>query len=229
MNNNSRSMGNAPFILIIALFIIIFVVVSYFLVSGSAFGNEFKTDNSESNSSGSGSNSSNSNSDNDSTSATERTQKYEKQVFNIRDNIFTYQEAKAVCAAHGARLASLQEMIDSYKKGANWCSYGWSDGQLALYPTQKEFWGKLQMDKNRRNQCGQPGLNGGYFHNDMFKFGANCYGEKPAPKGRELEKNLIGKNMHNPYENMIDEYKNSVNKFRISPWNEDDWSSPDCN
>ena len=222
MNNNSRSMGNAPFILIIALFIIVFVVVSYFLVSGSAFGNEFESNNRNTDTNNSDSDNSNNRRDTDPV-------KYESQVFNIRDNIFTYQEAKAVCAAHGARLASLQEMIDSYKKGANWCSYGWSDGQLALYPTQKEFWGKLQMDKNRRNQCGQPGLNGGYFHNDMFKFGANCYGEKPAPKGRELEKNLIGKNMHNPYENMIDEYKNSVNKFRISPWNEDDWSSPDCN
>jgi len=214
--NNNRSMSNAPFILIIALFIIVFVVVSYFLVSGSAFGNDF--------SSNTRSNTSTPQRTNSNSSST-----LDKQVFNIRDNIFTYQEAKAVCAAHGARLATLQEMIDAYKKGANWCSYGWSDNQLALYPTQKEYWGKLQMDRNRRNHCGQPGLNGGYFHNDKFKFGANCYGNKPQPKGSELEKNLIGKNMYNPYENMIDEYRNSVNNFRISPWNEDDWSSPDCN
>ena len=148
-----------------------------------------------------------------------------KQVFNIRDNIFTYNEAKAVCAAHGARLATLQEMIDAYKGGANWCSYGWSDGQLALYPTQKEFWAKLQMDSKNAKQCGEPGLNGGYFQNADFKFGANCYGDKPDPKGREMEKNLIGKNMNNPYENMIDDYKNGINEFRISPWSEDNWSS----
>ncbi len=217
-NNNSSSNtvgSNAPFILIIALFIIVFVVVSYFLVSGSAFGNYYidnldeentntpETTDPPSNRSGSGS----------------------KQVFNIRDNIFTYNEAKAVCAAHGARLATLQEMIDAYKGGANWCSYGWSDGQLALYPTQKEFWAKLQMDSRNAKQCGEPGLNGGYFQNADFKFGANCYGDKPDPKGREMEKNLIGKNMNNPYENMIDDYKNGINEFRISPWSEDNWSS----
>ena len=42
----------------------------------------------------------------------------EKKIFNIRDNIFTYNEARAVCAAHDAKLASLEEMIEAYKK---WC------------------------------------------------------------------------------------------------------------
>lgn len=214
MRNNSRNTvgSNAPFILIIALFIIVFVVVSYFLVSGSAFGNYYIDDLDANNeppvqtvppSTGTGG----------------------KQVFNIRDNIFTYNEAKAVCAAHNARLATLQEMIDAYKNGANWCSYGWSDGQLALYPTQKEYWAKLQMDGKNAKQCGEPGLNGGYFHNAEFKFGANCFGKKPEPKGREMEKSTIGKNMNNPYENMIDMYKNGINEFRISPWSEDNWSS----
>ena len=215
MRNNSRNTigSNAPFILIIALFIIVFVVVSYFLVSGSAFGNYYIDDldttvdntpaRTEPPSTGTGAN----------------------QVFNIRDNIFTYNEAKAVCAAHNARLATLQEMIDAYKNGANWCSYGWSDGQLALYPTQKEYWAKLQMDGRNAKQCGEPGLNGGYFHNADFKFGANCFGKKPEPKGREMEKTSIGKNMNNPYENMISEYKNGINEFRISPWSEDNWSS----
>lgn len=218
-NNNRNTIGsNAPFILIIALFIIIFVVVSYFLVSGSAFGDYYSDD---------------LNSNNAQAASTEdntRTEQVssgtgDEQVFNIRDNIFTYNEAKAVCAAHNARLATLQEMIDAYKNGANWCSYGWSDGQLALYPTQKEFWAKLQMDGKNAKQCGEPGLNGGYFHNPEFKFGANCFGFKPEPKGREMEKSTIGKNMNNPYENMIDEYKNGISEFRISPWNEDNWSS----
>ena len=215
-NINKEALGShAPFILIIALFIIVFVVVSYFLVSGSAFGNYYID-----------------NLDKKKNTVTTTTQanknkslKNKKQVYNIRDNIFTYTEAKAVCAAHGARLATLEEMIDSYKKGANWCSYGWTDGQLALYPTQKEYWAKLQMDSNRRKECGEPGLNGGYFENPNFKFGANCYGNKPSPKAGEVEKNRIGRSMYNPYENLVDKYKNGVNDFRISPFNEENWSN----
>jgi len=219
-NNNNVSKealgSHAPFILIIALFIIVFVVVSYFLVSGSAFGNYY-IDNLD--------NRDNENTTANTTQATNNSSNNKKEVYNIRDNIFTYTEAKAVCAAHGARLATLEEMIDSYKKGANWCSYGWTDGQLALYPTQKEYWAKLQMDSNRRKECGEPGLNGGYFENPNFKFGANCYGNKPSPKAGEVVKNQIGRSMHNPYESLVDKYKNGVNDFRISPFNEDKWSN----
>jgi hypothetical protein len=137
--------------------------------------------------------------------------------------MFTYNEAKAVCAAHSARLATLEEMIAAYKKGANWCSYGWTEGQMALYPTQKEYWAKLQMDNQNRKQCGEPGLNGGYFDNADFKFGANCYGPKPPPKSNEREKNTFGDDLHNPYENKIEAYKEGLNTFRISPFNEEKW------
>ena len=76
----------------------------------------------------------------------------EKEVFNIRDNVFTYNDAKAVCAAHGARLASLDEVVKAYKNGANWCSYGWSKDQLALYPIQKEYWAQLQSHGNMNGE-----------------------------------------------------------------------------
>jgi len=212
MRNNRNSVGsNAPFILIIALFIIVFVVVSYFLVSGSAFGNYYVDDLSNSNSSY--------------TPSETYQSTPEKEVYNIRDNIFTYDEAKAVCAAHSARLATLDEMIAAYKKGANWCSYGWTEGQMALYPTQKEYWAKLQMDNRNRDQCGEPGLNGGYFENKDFKFGANCYGKKPSPKPNEVERNSVFDDLHNPYEQKISEYREGMNKFRISPHSPDSWQS----
>lgn len=212
MRNNKNSVGsNAPFILIIALFIIVFIVVSYFLVSGSAFGKYYTDDNSNDRA-------------NNYVAPTEAANRGSgKQVYNIRDNIFTYDEAKAVCAAHSARLATLEEMIDAYKKGANWCSYGWTEGQMALYPTQKEYWAKLQMDNVNRKQCGEPGLNGGYFENADFKFGANCYGMKPNPKPNEVEKSKVGDDMPNPYENKIEQYKQGLNRFRISPFNEENW------
>ena len=150
-----------------------------------------------------------------------------KEVFNIRDNVFTYNEAKAACAAYGARLATIEDMIAAYDRGANWCSYGWTEGQLAMYPTQKEYWAKLQMDNSRRTECGEPGLNGGYFENPAFKFGANCFGGKPpAKKGENIKPGRVDR--HNPYENLIEKYKAKIanNEFRISNFSEDGWS--DC-
>ena len=48
------------------------------------------------------------------------------EVFHIDDAQFTYADAPAVCAAHGAELATLEQIIDAYNHGAEWCSYGWS-------------------------------------------------------------------------------------------------------
>ena len=40
----------------------------------------------------------------------------QKEVFNIRDNIFTYNEARAVCAAHDAKVGIVEEMIEGIKR-----------------------------------------------------------------------------------------------------------------
>ena len=211
--------SNAPFILIIALFIIVFIVVSYFLVSGSAFG-DYYVDNLDDDTK----NNKNNNSNNSSKDKCKSDVKScGGEVYNIRDNMFTYDEAKAVCAAHGARLATLEEMIAAYDKGANWCSYGWTQGQLALYPTQKEYWAKLQADSKRRKQCGEPGINGGFFQNPEFKFGANCYGKKPIPKSNEVVKPENSDLGYNPYAAKIEEYKAKINDSRISPFSEKSW------
>ena len=45
-------------------------------------------------------------------------------------------------------------MVDAYKNGADWCNYGWSEGQLALYPTQEDSFNKLEMNPKNRGQCG---------------------------------------------------------------------------
>jgi hypothetical protein len=233
-NNNitssSKFSSNAPFILIIALFIIVFIVVSYFLVSGSAFGKNYvdDLDNSNNNNNNNNSNNNNNNNSNSNSNSSSNSRSSSKEVFNIRDNVFTYNEAKAACAAYGARLATIEDMISAYDRGANWCSYGWTEGQLAMYPTQKEYWAKLQMDTSRRTECGEPGLNGGYFENPEFKFGANCFGTKPTAKKGEVEKNTVGRNMNNPYQNLISKYEGQIenNEFRISPFSEDNFS--DC-
>lgn len=104
----------------------------------------------------------------------------EEEVFHISNQDYTYDQAKCKCAAYGARLATKGEIIKSYNKGGDWCSYGWSEGQTAYYPTQKCSWDKLQKGpKKHRDDCGMPGVNGGFFVNPFLKFGANCYGVKP--------------------------------------------------
>jgi len=102
------------------------------------------------------------------------------EVFHIADNKFTYEDAPAVCAAYGSQLATLDQIILSYNAGAEWCGYGWSEGGMALYPTQKGTWDLLQKepDPARRTACGRPGVNGGYF-DVRSKFGVNCFGFKP--------------------------------------------------
>ena len=143
------------------------------------------------------------------------------QVFNVKENKFTYKDAIAVCKAHGARLASLREVIEAYKNGANWCNYGWSKGQLALYPTQKEVWEKLQGDKNRRTECGLPGVNGGYFADDQYLFGANCYGQKPNPKEGEI---LRDTDLIDPVEKRANLYESQLYNIKIAPFSRSKWS-----
>jgi len=120
----------------------------------------------------------------DSSSSTTETEtetpKPKEEVFNVSNNLYTYEDAKAVCASMDARLATYDEIEAAYNNGAEWTSYGWSEGQHAYFPTQKETWQKLQDVKGHEHDLGRPGVNGGYFKNPYIKFGVNCYGVKPA-------------------------------------------------
>lgn len=69
------------------------------------------------------------------------------EVYNISNNLYTYEDAKAVCKAMGSRLATYDEIEDAYTNGAEWSTYGWSEEQHAYFPTQKETWAKLQKSK----------------------------------------------------------------------------------
>ena len=66
------------------------------------------------------------------------------EVFHVSGNSFKYDDAEPVCKAYGARLATYDEIEDAYRNGAEWCEYGWSEGQKAFFPTQKETWKELQ-------------------------------------------------------------------------------------
>ena len=108
---------------------------------------------------------------------------HKKEVYHIGDQIYTYDQAKCKCNAYGGKLANKNEVIEAYNKGGNWCSYGWSEGGTAYYPTQKCEWDKLQRTRHRR-KCGNPGVNGGRFPPNI-RFGVNCFGYKP--KGKKIK------------------------------------------
>jgi hypothetical protein len=103
------------------------------------------------------------------------------EVFNISNNLYTYEDAQNICSSYGARMATYDDIEDAYNKGAEWCNYGWSDGQMAYFPTQKSTWNTLQKSEKKKNNCGRPGVNGGYMANPNIKFGVNCFGKKPEP------------------------------------------------
>lgn len=148
------------------------------------------------------------------------------EVFNISENVYSYDDAEAVCKAHGAELADYDQMIEAYKKGADWCNYGWIKGQLALYPTQQKTWLKLQRNPpEKRDVCGKPGLNGGYFDNRSIRFGVNCYGIKPTPKPRERIKTPVESEYDAELQAKINAYKKEKDNITIVPFNQDHWSS----
>jgi hypothetical protein len=155
-----------------------------------------------------------------------------EEVFNISNNLYTYDDAKAICTSYGARLASYKEMEGAYNKGAEWCSYGWSDGQLAFFPTQKSTWTKLQQTKHHKNDCGRPGINGGYIANPQVRFGVNCYGKKPRASDADINRMKTMKNATYPKSSediLLDQktqfWKDNADKLlKINGFNNDKWS-----
>ena len=153
-----------------------------------------------------------------------------KQVFNVPGNFYGYEDAKAVCNAYGARLANYGDVEKAYKKGGEWCNYGWSDGQMALFPTQQKTYDVLQTKKGHENDCGRPGVNGGYMVNPNLKFGVNCYGKKPAI--RPTEADLMRDTTPYPitmedieFQNKVNYWKEKVKDILVAPFNYKNWSA----
>jgi hypothetical protein len=156
--------------------------------------------------------------------------KFKKQVFNIPGNYYDYENAKAICQAYGSDLATYDQIEKSYNNGAEWCNYGWSANQLALFPTQKQTYDNLQTIPGHENDCGRTGINGGYIANKKIKFGVNCYGYKP--KITQEEQELMNTSTPYPqttkdiaFQKRVDFWKNKVDDILVSPFNQDSWSS----
>ena len=153
-----------------------------------------------------------------------------KQVFNIPGNHYNYENAKAICSAYGSSLATYKQVEKSYKKGGEWCNYGWSDGQMALYPTQQKTYDKLQTIEGHQHDCGRPGINGGYIANPHVRFGVNCYGYKPKMTKHESE--LMDEATPYPetakdvmFKKRVDHWKTKLDEILVSPFNHDSWGA----
>lgn len=154
------------------------------------------------------------------------------QVFNVSNNYYTYDDAQAVCKAFDSQLATYDQVETAYHNGAEWCNYGWSEGQMAFFPTQKGTWEKLQKNELHKNSCGRPGINGGYFENPYIKFGVNCFGKKPKPT--DLEKKMMEAQQDEPIPQTEEEialqekikyYKeNGDQLLQVNSFNKNKWS-----
>ena len=144
-----------------------------------------------------------------------------EQVFHISNQDYSYEQAKCKCASYNAKLASYSQLVDAYNEGAEWCSYGWSNGQTAYYPTQKCNW--MKKSDQEKKECGKPGINGGFFADPYLKFGINCYGKKPKGKIVKMKEPICESQN---YCSMTQNYgaNNRLDTDEISPFNQDQWS-----
>jgi len=173
--------------------------------------------------------SSNSESSEETTTPVEEPKK--KEVFNISNNNLSYREAQAVCKSYDARLATYDEVEGAYNNGGEWCNYGWSEGQMAFFPTQKKSWEEQQKDPTMKNRCGRPGVNGGHIPNPNMKFGANCFGVKPEASELELQQMSTNYESNAPKtaeERMLEEkseyWKENRDKLALNSFNQKKWS-----
>ena len=148
-----------------------------------------------------------------------------QEVFHISGNNYEYEEASAVCAAYESALASYDQVMEAYSGGAEWCEYGWTQGGMALFPTQESTWTALQQEisESGRTACGRPGVNGGYM-DPATKLGVNCYGVKPkSPHGEKFPLPLPGTDP-SKFNSMVNKFRSMIKKISLSPFNRQGWS-----
>ena len=154
--------------------------------------------------------------------------KLNKEVFNIPGNYYSYDDAKLMCKAMNSELATYDQVESAYNRGAEWCNYGWSEGQMALFPIQKKTYDKLQQVEGHEHDCGRPGINGGYFEDSNIKFGVNCYGVKPEinePSEKLMDNMTFFPQSEKDLEmkEKLDFLKTKMDDLIISPFNVKKW------
>ena len=135
---------------------------------------------------------------------------------------------KEICSQYGARLANYDEIEKAYNNGANWCNYGWSEDQMAFFPTQRSVYNELKTIPGHKNDCGRIGINGGYFDNPNIKLGVNCYGIKPVAK--DIDKDYMHSINHSPVLSDEEIQKSVENhskyaQYIVAPFNKEKWNN----
>lgn len=145
------------------------------------------------------------------------------EVFHVGGNEYTYQDAPAVCAAYDSELATYDQLTAALALGAEWCAYGWSQGGMALFPTQQSTWTQLQADPLARTACGRPGINGGYF-DPGTKFGVNCYGPKPPDNTNAKYPLPVPGTDPTMFNQLVNKFKSQLNTMSVNAFNRSAWS-----
>lgn len=154
------------------------------------------------------------------------------EVFNVSNNLYTYDDAQAICKSYDATMATYDQVESAYNNGGEWCNYGWSDNQMALFPTQKNTWNALQKTPEHKNDCGRPGVNGGFIENPYSKFGVNCFGKKPLATEDDKAKQLKNQTQIHPktaddilLDSKVEYWKKNGDKMLIlNSFNNKTWS-----
>lgn len=151
------------------------------------------------------------------------------EVFSVSSNKYTYYDAEPLCRALGAELATYDQVKEAWSHGADWCNYGWVKGQMAVYPTSKDTYDKLQKGPAEQAAvCGKPGVNGGFFDNPELRFGVTCFGPKPAQSQNDETKITAGLPLSPDaleIDKKIQQFKRETDSIGILPFNSKAWSS----
>jgi hypothetical protein len=141
------------------------------------------------------------------------------EVFHVPGK-YTYSDAQALCRAYGGKLANIDQITSAYEKGADWCDYGWSDENMALFPTQKKTWALFNDGDggNHGQDCGRPGVNGGYNNNLQQRLGANCYAPKP-PQSGPIQPLVVPPKKGDAKTQYYTEHPPAVSPFNYTQWN----------
>ena len=145
----------------------------------------------------------------------------EKEVYLVKSNIFSKNDANKVCKAlFNGDVATKSQIEIASNEGANWCNYGWADDNNGYYP--------LSEDTENSICSGKKGINGGNFANsDNLKLGINCFGVKPEEKMYSSLDTIFNMDMFNEYEReSLEKYKKNLNKgtIKLEPYNPNQWS-----